>query len=649
MKYTLLFLLAFALASMPSRAADEIPDWVRQAAAQAVPTYPAKVTSVVLLREETITVRPDGSRLTRERGVEKVLQPGGEGVQAGREYDTRAGRIRDFQGWMAPPTGKPMSYPKNRVIDVALGTNNVYDEFRAKVLDFGKNPPGTVMAWEITEEKKTVFTEDGFEFQERNPVLLSRFGVTLPGSWEVRGLVFNHAPVEPVVSGSTNTWELRNLPPIEREEFSLSINALAPRLALSYFPPPGTANLLGLKDWSAVSSWLSPMVDPPAEVTESIRAKARELTADSSGEFAKIAAIARFVQQTNYVEIALNVERGGGVTPRPAADSLAKNYGDCKDKATLMRALLKAAGIDSYLTTITSGDRSYVRPEWASPAQFNHAIIAVRVSDAIDLPSVIPQSPVGRLLMFDPTSRFTQLGDLPESEQASYALVVAGAQGALLKMPLLPLGSRRVETAIDATMDGDGRLQARLKRQYFGQSGTNLRGVQRLLGNDDVKKIFERTFTRRVGGTTLTGVATEDSPNENRITVNMDLAAERFGVVQGNLLLVRPGLLSNTSEYFFSTRQRTTPIRVAAALRSDSIRIKVPAGYKVDEIPPPQKVESPYGKLAAKWNVKDGDLVMEQTIEISDTVAPAAEFSKVRDFFDLLAGVQSAPVVFVKQ
>jgi transglutaminase-like putative cysteine protease len=642
-------LLVLALASMPCGAADEIPDWVRQAAAQSVPAYPPKVTSVVLLREETVTVHADGSRLTRVRGVEKILQPGGETVRAGREYDTRAGRIRDFQGWMIPPMGKPMAYPKNRVVDIALETEYVYDEARAKMLDFGKNPPGTVMAWEITEEQKTVFTQDGFEFQNRQPVLVSRFAVTLPASWESRGTIFNHAPVEPVVSGSTNTWELRNLPPIEREDFSPSISSLAPRLALSYFPPPGTPNLQGMKDWSAVSSWLSSMVDPPAEVTESIRAKARELTANSPGELARIAAIARFAQQTNYVEIALNVARGGGITPRPASDSLAKNYGDCKDKATLMRALLKAAGIDSYLTTITSGDRTYVRPEWASPDQFNHAIIAIRVSDAIDLPAVIPQSPVGRLLMFDPTSRFTPLGDLPESEQASYALVIAGTQGALLKMPLLPLDSRRVETAIDATMDGNGRLEARLKRQYYGQSGTSLRGVQRLLGNDDLKKTFERAFTRRVGGTTLTSVATEDSPSENRITVNVDLAAERFGVAQGKLLLVRPGLLSNTSEYFFSTRQRTTPIRVPAALRSDAIHIKVPAGFQADEIPPVQKLESPYGKLAAKWSVKNGELVMEQTIEISDTIAPAAEFPQVRDFFDRVAGVQSAPVVFVRQ
>lgn len=51
----------------------------------------------------------------------------------------------------------------------------------------------------------------------------------------------------------------------------------------------------------------------------------------------------------------------------------------------------------------------------------------------------------------------------------------------------------------------------------------------------------------------------------------------------------------------------------------------------------------------ANWSVKDGELVMEETIEIRDTVAPAAEFPKVRDFFDLIAGVQNASVVFIKQ
>ena len=507
------------------------------------------------------------------------------------------------------------------------------------------------MAWEIVEEEKTVFTQDAFGFQQTQPVLVSRFILNLPSSWETRGVIFNHAPVEPAVSGNTNTWELHDLALIDREDFSPAINALAPRLVVSYFPPAGnSAGLQGLRDWGAVSNWLSPLVDPAVDLSDTIRAKAQELTANAPTELEKIAAIAKFVQQTNYVEISLNVTRGGGYTPHRASDSLAKNYGDCKDKATLMRALLRVVGIDSYLTTITSGDRSYVRPEWASPMQFNHAIVAVHVTDAIKLPTVVEQTPVGRLLIFDPTDRFTQLGDLPESEQASYALVIAGAQGVLLKMPQLPPDSRRVESSIEATMDPTGKLQARLQRQYFGQSSIFLRAVQQTRGDEDVKKRFERTFTRRVGGTNLSKVTTEDHPEDHRMNVDVDLTADVFGqVMQGKLLVVRPGLLSNSGEYYFNTRQRTTPVKLDAQLRRDSIRIKIPAGFKLDEIPSPAKVESPYGTLAATWTVKDGEIQMQETLEIKDVVAPMADYAKVRDFFDKVAGAQGAPVVLVRE
>ena len=75
----------------------------------------------------------------------------------------------------------------------------------------------------------------------------------------------------------------------------------------------------------------------------------------------------------------------------------------------------------------------------------------------------------------------------------------------------------------------------------------------------------------------------------------------------------------------------------------------MPAGFKLDELPAPAKVESPYGSIEATWAVRDGEIVMEQTLEIQDIVAPASDFAQVRDFFDKVAGVQSAPVVLVRQ
>jgi hypothetical protein len=328
----LLLVAGTDIAGCTARAAERgAPDWAMAAAATPAPAYPDKVSSVMLLREEAVTVAPDGSRVMRERGAIRVLQPGNERISAYRTYNVKDGRIRDFQGWLIPPSGKLVPFAKNRILDQALSQGYTYDEARAKVLDFGAAPPGSVFVWEITEEEKTVFTQDTFAFQSQAPVRVSRFSLNLPSGWEVKGTVFNHSEMEPRFSANTWTWELRDLPWIEREDYSPSLAALAPRLAVSYFPPTDNrAGLQGLKDWTAVSSWLSTLIDPPAQVTQAIRAKAAELTANAPGEMDQVRAIAAFTQHTNYVEVALNITRGGGYTPHPADETLSRNYGDCK-------------------------------------------------------------------------------------------------------------------------------------------------------------------------------------------------------------------------------------------------------------------------------------------------------------------------------
>jgi Domain of Unknown Function with PDB structure (DUF3857)/Transglutaminase-like superfamily len=639
------------VAGGPVRAADAVPDWIREAVAHPVPQYPVKVTFVKLFQEEVVDVDAGGKEVMRERGAIKILQPGGESIRAYRTYDTKNGRIRDFQGWLVPPSGKPVPYAKNRIVDVALVRENAYDEARVKVLDCGSAAPGSVFAWEITEEEKTLFTQDAYEFQGRMPVVVSRFVLTLPSGWEVKATMLNRDQVEPAVSGRTHTWELRDLPWIEPEEHSPSLSSLAPRLAVSYFPPAGSSGgLQGLANWTAVSTWLSTLVDPAAEVTDAIRAKAIQLTADASGELDKIRAIAEFTQKTNYVEVLLNVTRGGGYKPRPAEETLAKNYGDCKDKATLMRALLKAVGIEAFLATISADDPAFVRLEWASPMQFNHAIVAVRVSDVVKVPTVLESPSLGRLLLFDPTDPITPPGDLPMNEQGGYALVIAGARGGLLKIPMLAASARRIESTVEGTIDAGGRLAAAMERRYFGQSGVALQGFERREGEAELKKFFERGFARSVPSANVSRVTMEKRLGEDSLSVSIDLAAEKFGqIMQGSLLVVRPGLLASGGEYGFSSKQRSAPIKLLADLRHASIKIKLPSGFKLDEAPAPARIESPYGTIEARWSEKSGEIVMEETLEIYNMVAPASEYAKVRDFFANVSGVHGAPIVLVKK
>ena len=81
----------------------------------------------------------------------------------------------------------------------------------------------------------------------------------------------------------------------------------------------------------------------------------------------------------------------------------------------------------------------------------------------------------------------------------------------------------------------------------------------------------------------------------------------------------------------------------------DVIRIRIPDGFKLDEKPSPARIEGPYGKLVATWEVKDREIVMTQSLEVNPITVPAAEYQAVRKFFDRLGGAQAAAVVLAKQ
>lgn len=644
--------VAAALLAAACLAAQDVPQWVRDAAALSAPAYPSKVMVLVLLQEEQVTVEADGRRVMRERGAVRVLQRGKTGLAAFRTYNVKSGKIREFQGWLLPPAGRTVVYPKNAAMDVALSTEYTYDEERARVLEPGGDPPpGSIFAWEIVEEEKTVFTQYHYGFQETSPVLISRFILAVPPSWEVKGTILNHDPIQPQVTGNTYTWELRNLPWIEPEEYRPGYHALAPRLGVNYYPSgEAKPELKPIKDWAAASAWLSAFADPAADVTDAIRSKAAELTSGAATEADKIRAIARFAQKTNYVSVQMNIERGGGYTPHRADDVLSRNYGDCKDKAALTRALLGAVGINSYGVSIFSRDREFVRPEWPTSLQFNHAIVAISVSPQTKFPAVIEHPALGRLLIFDPTDPTTPAGDLPEEEQGSNALIMAGAKGALVKMPVVPAEANRVESAYEGEVNLDGGLSAHAVKQYFGQSAGWIRATMQRREADAMKRRFEASLARKLGGITLRKIEPTDRFDENRLQLSMEFEVRKFGQsLQDRLLMVAPGALASDIPYAFPAKQRTWPIRLSAELRKDSVVIKVPDQYQVDELPEPLGIESRYGTYRAQWKVDGGKISFEQSLVLKDTTAPASEYAQVRDFFEKVSSGQHSAVVLVKK
>ncbi|HEU0123733.1 MAG TPA: hypothetical protein VFQ91_24595, partial [Bryobacteraceae bacterium] len=347
--------------------------------------------------------------------------------------------------------------------------------------------------------------------------------------------------------------------------------------------------------------------------------------------------------------VQMNLTRGGGYTPHKASQVLTKNYGDCKDKANLMKALLAAAGIESHLVAIYSGARDFVRPEWPSTMQFNHMIIAVQAPSDAALPTILEYPALGRLLFFDPTDPYTPVGDLPSDEQGSHALVIAGEKGGLVRIPLTPASSNRVVSETAAVMTPAGGVTVKTSQKYYGQSASALRSFSRRVDEATFRRYFERILTRRLGGLTLQAIQGVDSPS-GEWDLSLEFKALQLGkLMQDRLLIVAPGAMVSSRPYAFPPMQRKLPVKLEAQVRQDRVVLQLPEGFQMDELPDPVQLKGPFGEFRAKWKAEGGTLEMEQTLEVYDSTVPAADYAKVRDFFEQVGGAEGAAAVLVKK
>jgi hypothetical protein len=390
--------------------------------------------------------------------------------------------------------------------------------------------------------------------------------------------------------------------------------------------------------------------DPQAIPDETVSAKARALTVNSKTELDRIKAIGRFVQGLQYISIDIGVGRGNGYRPHAASQVLAKSYGDCKDKANLMRAMLKAVGITAYPVFIYSGDSTLVREEWPSPTQFNHCIIAIRVSDETQTPTVIQHSTLGRLMIFDATDESTAMGDLPDHEQGSFALIVAGDAGSLMRMPTLAPGLSKLERQTDVVLAADGSITARMKERSIGQTAVDERRAFRRLSNVEYKGMIENWLARGAAAAQVSRMIPADDSNGEGFDLAVDFTAAAYAKsMMDRLLVFRPAIVSRRESVSLTELIRTHPVVLDAYSFSETVTVKLPIGFDVDELPDPVKLDTSFGSYKTTYDVKNGELIFTRAMAQRAVTVPSDQYQLVRSFYQKMRAAEQSPVVLAKK
>jgi hypothetical protein len=633
--------------------ADEAPQWLQQVAAIKVPAYDKEVPAVVLRRDQDVVVSSDGRITTTTTYAVRILTRDGRMfADAVEMYLTKSSKINDMHAWLIRPNGIVKKYGKDETVDRISDPNDIYDEYRLKEIDASADADaGVVFGYQSKSEEQPLFNQDTWAFQNRLPALESRYSLTLPAGWRATSITFNHEKIEPSVSGTSYAWELRDLTPIRPEPASPKIKSLAPQVAINYFLADSSASAGSkvFENWGQVSRWGTELHNPQAIPDESVAAKARELTASSKTELDRIRAIAHFVQNLQYISIDIGVGRGNGYRPHLASQVLAKAYGDCKDKANLMRAMLKAINITAYPVFIYAGDSTVVREEWASPYQFNHCIIAVKVSDETTAPTVITNE-LGRLLIFDATDPNTPVGDLPEDEQGSFALLVAGEAGQLVRMPILPPEASSFDRQADVVLTSEGSITATVRERASGQAAADFRRQFRGLSSSGYWKLIEGWVSYGATGAKVSRVVPKDNNEGGRFDLDVDFSAINYAqLMQNRLLVFKPAIVSRQESLSLTEATRKHPVVLESRAFSETVRVKLPVGFEVDELPDPLKLDASFGSYNTTYAVKDGELVFTRTLAQRAGTIPAAQYQTVRSFFERIRAAEQAPVVLARK
>jgi len=657
MRKLLIFLLPALLivaGSSTVKADDSPPSWVSEAARLKTPDYDIKgLPAVVLRKEESITVESNGTVTRTVRYVVRILvHEGRDEAVAKASYQTDGEKVRDINAWLIRASGQNKSFGKKETLDMTMAPNDLYNEARMKIIDASEiADTGDVFGFETVTEEHTVFSQFEFLFQDDLPVLSSTFNLNLPAGWKAESVTFNRDKVEPQVNGTSYTWQLRDLLPISPEPSSPSWASLSPRLAVSFYPTAATAtSIRTFAGWNDVARWMSELEDPQMTVDDALAAKAHDLTANSKTDLERIQAIGRYVQQTQYISIQIGLGRGGGYVPHTATEVFAKSYGDCKDKANLMRAMLSVLKIQAYLVSITADDPTYVRPEWASPHQFNHCIIAIRIADDTKAASVVTHPKLGRLLIFDPTDPYTQVGDLPEREQGSYALIDNKDSDSLLQMPVTPAEMNKLDRTVEITLSPEGAISGTVNEKTGGQTAAVFRAELKRLSAADYNRRIEGWISRGATGAKATKITPSENSTDGNFDLNVEFSANQYAqMMQDRLMVFKPAVVGRLDRLTFSDGKRTHPYMVDSTSYAERVKIKLPAGFSVDEMPEPTHLDTQFGKYSASYEVKGEFLIFTRELKLNRTSVPADKYDTIRDFFGKVRSAEQSPVVLIRK
>jgi hypothetical protein len=640
--FALMFLVGL-LVCAPYAAGGDAPQWMRAVVLAPLPTYDEKTDAVLLYSETNVTVLSADKIKTNVRQAYKILRPNGRDRGTVMVNFNPQKKIKGLHGWCIPAKGKDFEVKEKDALEVSppIEGGELVSDVKYKLLRIPAPDPGNIVGFEYEVEEQPFFLQNTWYFQERDPVRESHYSLDLPSGWEYKAVWLSHPDLSPTeVGNNRRQWVVTEIKGIRAETEMPPLSEVMGQMVVSFFPTSGRV-LKGFAAWDDMGKWYSALLAGRVEASEAIKQQALALTSSKSTPFQKMQALAEFVQHDiRYVAIELGI---GGWQPHPAPEVFSHRYGDCKDKATLMRSMLHEIGIESYHVIINT-ERGSVTRETPAHNGFNHAITALKLPDGVADPSLLAtlQHPkLGRILFFDPTDQITPFGQIRGALQSNYGLLVTPDGGELVELPQQASDTNSIRRMAKLTLDSNGTLSGEVKEVRLGDRASAERWRLRAVTKDaDRIKPIEDLLAGSLSSFHLTRASVTNLQHTDQ-PFGFDYTFESNGYAKnaGGLLLVRPRVIGRKSSAVLETKEpRQFPVEFEGpSLDTDSFDIALPPGYEVDELPPPVTEDHSFASYHSKTEASGGVLHYTRTLEIKELSVPVSKMEELKRFYRVIA------------
>jgi len=427
-------------------------------------------------------------------------------------------------------------------------------------------------------------------------------------------------------------WEASNLKAIEREPYSLPSEEIFPVVLMA----PSAFEIGGFEgnanSWTGLGDWIYSINEGRDVLPEETVSFLKELTKDSGDDYGKIRKIYDYMQgRVRYVNVKTGI---GGWQPIDALTVQRLCYGDCKALTNYMQSMLKAVSINSYYCLVSAGESAASLITSFPSSQFNHAFLCIPVGqDTLWLECTSQRLPCGYL------SSFTDNRDV---------LLIDKAKSKIVRTRKYRLKDN-LETSIShVRIDETGKGTLEINSVYKGLKYDEI--LSAFLADDIDKKKMISDKLKFPGFQVISFNYKENREIIPSIEESLIINFENYLTILNSKYLMPLNCTKKIANSPPNVRNRKTEVVVRHPFQDiDTIIYELSGTIKVESVPNPVHIVTPYGEYRANIELQENQLIYVRNFQINKGVYPAASYPDFIDFFDRITVTDDMKCILVKK